>query len=500
MRHLKLDAENVIVVISGFVNMLIPAIIFLFLSDIIFLSKYNDKKDRRSKWERCKKLLKLIPVSPIGLFLILVGVLVVSEMLLSSVLKALNIIEYKSDFTIIPALTEKGIVIDAETSVADGSSTDALLMVIGLAFLVAVPVTMLVIRRYCKIVGCSKNLGVFIYMAVLFMYVTSTLITLPINEINPTISNLISMGSFIIMLLIFYMPSADKIELMRQKEHSGLLDQINTLPIINFIILLILLAFEFMLDKNGYLDMAYYTIILAFALLLYAASQLSYNILLRHIEESSKIIALSKETIDSQEEVTLAFAEITEAKSGQTGKHVKRVSEYSRVIAEAMDLDPTTVNNIRIASMMHDIGKLLIPPEVLEKPGRLTDEEFKIMKDHVVIGESLLHNAPGEIMRMARVIAQQHHEWWNGNGYLGMKGEEIEIPARICAVADVYDALTSVRSYKKAWTPEEAFDMITKEAGTHFEPQVVWAFAKHFDEIKEVQNRYQDDENTNYQH
>ena len=129
----------------------------------------------------------------------------------------------------------------------------------------------------------------------------------------------------------------------------------------------------------------------------------------------------------------------------------------------------------------------------------LTDEEFTIMKEHVVIGENLLCNAPGEIMHMACVIAHQHHEWWDGSGYLGIKGEDIEVPARICAVADVYDALTSVRSYKKAWTAEEAFEIITKEAGTHFEPQVVWAFAKHFDAIKTVQELYKD-ENANYQH
>ncbi|SDA14649.1 HD domain-containing protein [Ruminococcus sp. YE71] len=493
-----IDAENAIIWISGLINMLIPALIFLFLTDIVFLSKYNASKDKRSKWERRKKLLKLIPVSPIGLFLILVLMLVIFQTIIGSVMSHLNIIEYQSEFTIIPLLTEKGIVIDADTS-NGGAAADALLILLVISFILAVPITMLVIRRYCKIIGCSRNLGVFIYMAVLFMYVTSTLITLPINDVNPTVSNLISMGSFIIMLIIFYLPSKDRIELMRQKENSGLLVQINTLPIINFIILLILLAFEFMLDKNGYLDMAYYIIILAFALLLYAASQLSYNILLRHIEESNEILALSEETIKSQEQVTLAFAEITEAKSGQTGKHVKRVSEYSRVIAEGMDLPPSMVNNIRIASMMHDIGKLLIPPEVLEKPGRLTDEEFTIMKEHVVIGENLLCNAPGEIMHMACVIAHQHHEWWDGSGYLGIKGEDIEVPARICAVADVYDALTSVRSYKKAWTAEEAFEIITKEAGTHFEPQVVWAFAKHFDEIKKVQELYKD-ENANYQH
>lgn len=491
-----INADTVIIWISGFVNMLIPALIFLFLNDRIFLSKNNDTADKASRRKHRRKLWRLIPVSPIGLFVIIVAVLLLAQLLISNLLVTLKIIENASDFILIPSLTEKGLSID--TTHGDGAS-DALLIMLVICALIAVPITMAVIKRYCKIVGCSKNLGVFIYMAVLFMYVTSTLITMPLNDINPTVSNLISTGSFIIMLLIFYMPSAEKIEFMRQKEGSVALDQINTLPVLNFILLLILLALEFMLYKHGYLDPEYYVIILAFALLLYAASQISYSILLRHIEESSEIIKLSKQTIESQEEVTLAFAEITEAKSGQTGKHVKRVSEYSRVIAEALELPPNEVNKIRIASMMHDIGKLLISPQILEKSGKLTDEEFTIMKEHVVIGENLLHNAPGDIMEMSRVIAQQHHEWWNGGGYLGMKGEEISLYARICAVADVYDALTSVRSYKKAWSAEEAFGIITKEADTHFDPKVVWAFAQHFDEIKQVQEEYKD-ETATYQH
>ncbi|MBP3272499.1 MAG: HD-GYP domain-containing protein [Ruminococcus sp.] len=498
-----MNAEKIIIIVSGIINMLIPAMIFLFLNDIIFLSKSGDKNDKAQKRLRRKKLFRLILVSPIGLFFILVLVFLIVQIVIGRILLSFGVIHDLSEFSILPTITEKGITIDTSAkgiSLFNSTQADVMLILIVLAFLIAVPLTKLVIRHYCGIVGCSRNLGVFIYMAVLFMYVTSTLITMPIADINPTISNLISMGSFILMLLIFYMPSADKIELMRQKEHSEVLDQINTLPIINFILLLILLALEFMLDKNGYLETAYYFIILAFALLLYAASQISYSILLRHIEESSEIITLSRQTIESQEEVTLAFAEITEAKSGQTGKHVKRVSEYSRVIAEALGLDPHEVNSIRIATMMHDVGKLLIPPEILEKPGKLTKAEFAVMRRHVVIGESLLHNAPGEIMSMARLIAQQHHEWWNGNGYLGFRGKEISLPARICAVADVYDALTSQRSYKKAWSAEDAYRMINEESGTHFDPEVVAAFTLHFDEIIKVQEQYKDDIIMNYQH
>ncbi len=482
--------EAAAVWIGSLINMAIPALIFLFLNDRIFLSKYSKRTDPKSKKVYHRKLLRLIPYSPLGLLVTLAIVLFIFETVLSSFLIALGVTDFHDDNTIVPEFSPVyGILIDTDLL---GTSNFTMLIMLIMIFLISIPVLLFVIRSYCKLVGCSHELGVFVYMAVLYMYVTSVLITLPLGEDHPTFSSLLSTGSFIVMLLIFYIPSADKIEFMRKNEHSGLLAQINTLPIINFILLVILLGFEAMLDSCGYLDIGYYFIILAFAIILYAASQMAYNILFRHIEERTEIEILSKQSLETQEQVTLAFAEITEAKSGQTGKHVKRVSEYSRAIAQAMGLDHDQVENIRIGSMMHDIGKLLIPPEILEKGGSLTDEEFAVIKTHVNIGENLLHNAPGEIMAVARVIAQQHHEWWNGKGYLGMKGEEIDLSARITAVADVYDALTSNRSYKKAWKGEEAFRIIKEESGEHFDPQVVKVFEENFDKIKEIQAQYKD--------
>jgi HD-GYP domain-containing protein (c-di-GMP phosphodiesterase class II) len=411
-------------------------------------------------------------------------------MVLSAFLIALGMMEFSEDTEIIPKITSHGIGIETSNL---ANSNDILLLKLIFSAIVAVPVLVLVIRSYRKIVGCSNGLAIFVYMAVLYMYVTGTLITMPISEISPTLESLISSGSFIVMLLIFYQHAADKIEFMRENEDSELLRQINTLPIINFILLVILLGLEIMIESNGYMDLGYYAIILAFAVILYAAAQLAYNILFRHIEERNEIEQLSKESLASQEQVTLAFAEITEAKSGQTGQHIKRVSEYSKILAKGMGMSPNEVETIRIASMMHDIGKLLIPPEVLEKSGCLTNEEFEIIKTHVTIGENLLHNAPGEIMQVARVIAWQHHEKWNGTGYLGMKGEEIDISARITAVADVYDALTSNRSYKKAWYSGQAYEMIVNEKGEHFDPDVVDVFVENFDEIKAIQEQYSDE-------
>ncbi len=194
-----------------------------------------------------------------------------------------------------------------------------------------------------------------------------------------------------------------------------------------------------------------------------------------------------------QEEMIMSFAEITENKSGQTGQHIKRVSEYSRILAEQLGLEAGRVEFVRITSTMHDVGKLLIPSEILEKPGRLTDEEYAEIKTHTTIGGRLLENVEGDEMRMSRTIALQHHERFDGNGYPGqMHGDDISLEGRIVAVADVYDALTSARSYKAAWKEEDAYREILRGRGTQFDPQVVDAFVAAHDELVKIQERFRD--------
>ena len=201
------------------------------------------------------------------------------------------------------------------------------------------------------------------------------------------------------------------------------------------------------------------------------------------------------ETNRIQEEMILSFAEITENKSGQTGQHIKRVSEYSKIIAQQLGLGQERVESIRIASTMHDVGKLLIPLEILEKPGRLTDEEYATIKTHTSLGGQLLENVEGEEMRLSRTIALQHHERYDGKGYpSGLAGDEISLEGRIVAVADVYDALTSKRSYKIAWDEDAAFREILKGRGTQFDPIVVDAFAAAHDKVLEVQEMFMDAE------
>ncbi|MCR5087921.1 MAG: HD-GYP domain-containing protein [Oscillospiraceae bacterium] len=199
------------------------------------------------------------------------------------------------------------------------------------------------------------------------------------------------------------------------------------------------------------------------------------------------------ETNRIQEEMIMSFAEITENKSGQTGQHIRRVSEYSGILAGQLGLDPERVESIRIASTMHDVGKLLIPPEILEKPGRLTDEEFAIIKTHTTMGGKLLENVEGEEMQLSRTIALEHHERPDGRGYpKGLNGETISLEGRIVAVADVYDALTSRRSYKNAWKEEDAYQEILKGRGTQFDAEVVDAFVAAHDRILEVMEKYRD--------
>ena len=220
------------------------------------------------------------------------------------------------------------------------------------------------------------------------------------------------------------------------------------------------------------------------------------RVLYRNIHLAINNIKLTNDMYQTQEELVRAFSEISESKSGQTGKHIKRVSEYMKIMAEAMDLEQSEKDSLVIASMMHDIGKLLIPESIIEKPGKLTPSEFEVIKTHVKLGYKLLEYSPGRIMEIGRIIALQHHEKWDGTGYLGMKGEEIDYYSRIMAVVDVFDALMSKRSYKERWSIEDAYNEIVSQSGKHFDPSIVELFKEHFDEFVEVLNNYPDCERT----
>ncbi|SDI62672.1 HD domain-containing protein [Pseudobutyrivibrio sp. 49] len=195
----------------------------------------------------------------------------------------------------------------------------------------------------------------------------------------------------------------------------------------------------------------------------------------------------------SQEDIITTLAEMSEAKSGETGQHVRRVAEYSRLLAYKLGLSKEECEDIKIAAMMHDLGKLMISKEIIEKPAKLTPAEYDIVKQHTQYGWDILSNSEGDLMKMARVIAVQHHEYWNGQGYpLGISGNGISIYAQIVAVADVFDALTSERSYKRAWTSQEAYDEIIKQRGEQFSPRVVDAFIECYNQICVIRDTYLD--------
>ncbi len=201
-----------------------------------------------------------------------------------------------------------------------------------------------------------------------------------------------------------------------------------------------------------------------------------------------------KKLQDNQYDIILKLTEISEAKSGETGQHVKRVSEYSAVLAKEIGLSPEDVECIRIASMMHDVGKLLIAKEIIEKPGPLDKDEIEQMKEHTTYGKELLIKSSGEVISMARIIAHEHHERWDGTGYpRGLEADEISIYAQIVSVADVYYALTSRRAYKEPWNREEAKKEIISQRGKQFSPRVVDAFISCYDRINHIQDEYGDE-------
>ena len=213
----------------------------------------------------------------------------------------------------------------------------------------------------------------------------------------------------------------------------------------------------------------------------------AFNSMAKQIQDALNDLILQQDSISEN------FATILSNKSGESGNHVKRVSEYSAVLAQELGFSESEVHDIRIASMLHDVGKIMVDENILHKPGRFTDEEYKIMKQHVVYGGQLLKGVPGNIMQLGAIIAEFHHERYDGFGYVrGLMGEDIPKEAQITSVADVFDALVSKRCYKDEWTIEDAYKEIVSQKGKQFGPDVVDAFVKRFDDFKRIAQEYKD--------
>lgn len=217
----------------------------------------------------------------------------------------------------------------------------------------------------------------------------------------------------------------------------------------------------------------------------------------------------------SRIEIIWRLAKAAEFRDEQTGSHVLRVAHYSRIVAETLRQERHFVETLFLSAPLHDLGKIGIPDAILHKPGELTDEERRLMRAHCEIGERILSQptnarqlmafsgatCPDEVffsnedpvLRMAREIAACHHEHWDGNGYpRGLTGPAIPLSARITAIADVYDALTSARSYKAAQESQDALQMIGAESGKHFDPVVCEAFLRSKEQIEEIRQRLSD--------
>jgi len=219
-----------------------------------------------------------------------------------------------------------------------------------------------------------------------------------------------------------------------------------------------------------------------------------FNNQMEQISKSSKEIQLLNDEIeDTQKEVVFTMGAIGESRSKETGNHVKRVAQYSKLLALYYGLSQEEAELLKQASPMHDIGKVAIPDSILNKPGRFNDEERVVMDTHAKLGFDMLKNSHRELLQLAATVAYEHHEKWDGSGYpRGLQGENIHIAGRITALADVFDALGSERVYKKAWEDERIFNLFKEERGKHFDPKLVDIFFENLDEFLKIREQFKD--------
>ncbi|ACO81152.1 response regulator with metal dependent phosphohydrolase activity (two-component) [Azotobacter vinelandii CA] len=199
------------------------------------------------------------------------------------------------------------------------------------------------------------------------------------------------------------------------------------------------------------------------------------------------------ELLRTRQQIVRRLSRAAEFRDNETGNHIVRMSHIARLIAQAAGMGAEFVETLFNAAPMHDIGKIGIPDSILFKSGRLEPEEWAIMRRHTEIGAKIIGRHDDDLLKAAHSIALHHHEKWDGSGYpQGLGGEEIPLMARIAAVADVFDALTSARPYKKAWPLEEAVGYIEAQAGTHFDPALIGPFRRSLGEIARIVERYAD--------
>lgn len=213
----------------------------------------------------------------------------------------------------------------------------------------------------------------------------------------------------------------------------------------------------------------------------------------QNIELERRVKLRTHELYETQVDVIQRLARAIEYRDSETGMHIIRMSQYSALLAATIGLDMKMCELILMASPLHDIGKIGIPDRILSKPGKLNDEEWEIMKTHTKIGAELLSGGNSKFLNLASEIALTHHERWDGTGYPnGLKGEEIPLVGRICGITDVLDALLCNRPYKKSWPLNDALEELQREAGSHFDPNLVESLMSIREELERIQNKYND--------
>jgi putative two-component system response regulator len=217
--------------------------------------------------------------------------------------------------------------------------------------------------------------------------------------------------------------------------------------------------------------------------------------LYHHSARLEEMVKLSTaELLDTRLEIIRRLGRAAEYRDNETGMHVMRMSHITRLLALAHGMDETRAETLFQASPMHDVGKIGTPDHILMKPGKLTEDEWAIIKRHTVIGAEIIGNHPSDLLATARVVALRHHERWDGTGYPdGLKGKEIPVEARIVALADVFDALLSVRPYKPAWSLEMTMEYIRGAKGGHFDPRLIEEFLRILPDCLAVREQFRDD-------
>jgi len=216
--------------------------------------------------------------------------------------------------------------------------------------------------------------------------------------------------------------------------------------------------------------------------------------LLARVRTHLELKAFREQEIEqTQKDIIFTLAYVGELRSKDTGNHVKRVSEYSGLLGALYGLKPTTVEVLKLAAAMHDIGKVAIPDSILNKPTKLDENERKAMNHHTQWGYHIFSRTKRPILQAAAIVAAQHHEKYDGTGYpKGLKGDQIHIFGRIVALADVFDALLTKRSYKDEWRINQTLSYITEESGKHFDPRLVELFIDHFGKFLEIRQNLKD--------